>query len=156
MEENFKGSLGALEKIGSRIQLVFPIHPRTEKNAKLFGIYERLKAIPNIVLTGPSGYLDFVALMASSTLVLTDSGGLQEETTALGIPCITLRENTERPITVLEGTNTIVGCDPKLIESTALEVINGNGKTGRVPEMWDGKTAGRIADVLLEHISNGD
>ena len=84
--------------------------------AKAFGLFNRLEAIPNIVLTGPVGYLDFVALMASSTLVLTDSGGLQEETTALGIPCITLRENTERPITVTEGTNTIVGCDPKLIE----------------------------------------
>jgi UDP-N-acetylglucosamine 2-epimerase (non-hydrolysing) len=94
--------------------------------------------------------------MASSTLVLTDSGGLQEETTALGIPCITLRENTERPITVTEGTNTVVGCDPALIESTALDALAGNGKDGRIPELWDGKTAERIADVLLEHIANGD
>ena len=155
-KENFAGILGALETIGEQIQLVFPIHPRTEKMAKSFGMYEQLESIPNIVLTGPVGYLDFVALMASSTLVLTDSGGLQEETTALGIPCITLRENTERPITVTEGTNTIVGCDPALIESTALEAINGNGKAGRIPEMWDGKTAQRIADVLLKHISNGD
>ena len=155
-KENFAGILGALETIGEKIQLVFPIHPRTEKMAKSFGMYERLEAIPNIVLTGPVGYLDFVALMASSTLVLTDSGGLQEETTALGIPCITLRENTERPITVTEGTNTIVGCDPVLIEKTALESLSGQGKAGRIPELWDGKTAERIADVLLEHIRNGD
>lgn len=155
-KENFTGIIGALEKIGQEVQLVFPMHPRTEKNAKAFGIYERLKAIPNIILTGPVGYLDFVALMASSTLVLTDSGGLQEETTALGIPCITLRENTERPITVTEGTNTVVGCNPALIESTAFEALAGNGKAGRIPELWDGKTAERIADVLLEHIANGD
>ena len=155
-KENFAGIMGALEKIGQKVQLVFPMHPRTEKNAKAFGIYERLKAIPNIILTGPVGYLDFVALMASSTLVLTDSGGLQEETTALGIPCITLRENTERPITVTEGTNTVVGCNPALIESTAFDALAGNGKAGRIPELWDGKTAERIADVLLEHIANGD
>ena len=155
-KENFTVIITALEKIGQKIQLVFPMHPRTEKNAKAFGIYERLKAIPNIILTGPVGYLDFVALMASSTLVLTDSGGLQEETTALGIPCITLRENTERPITVTEGTNTVVGCNPALIESTAFEALAGNGKAGRIPELWDGKTAERIADVLLEHIANGD
>tara|TARA_B100000767_G_scaffold251445_2_gene254458 strand:+ start:532 stop:1635 length:1104 start_codon:yes stop_codon:yes gene_type:complete len=155
-KENFVGILGALETIGKEIQLVFPLHPRTEKMVKSFGMYQRLEAIPNIVLTGPVGYLDFVALMASSTVVLTDSGGLQEETTALGIPCITLRENTERPITVTEGTNTIVGCDPKLITSTALEALAGNGKAGRIPDMWDGKTAVRIADVLLKHISNGD
>ena len=155
-KEIFTGILGALENIGQQIQLVFPIHPRTEKNAKEFGIYQRLKAIPNIILTGPLGYLDFVALMASSTLVLTDSGGLQEETTALGIPCITLRENTERPITVTEGTNTVVGCDPLLIESTAFNALEGNGKVGKVPEMWDGNAAERIADVILEHIANGD
>ena len=152
----FSGILSALETIGTEIQMIFPIHPRTEKMAKSFGMYERLESIPNIILTGPVGYLDFVALMASSTLVLTDSGGLQEETTALGIPCITLRENTERPITVTEGTNTIVGCDPELITKTALQALKGEGKGGRIPEMWDGKTAERIANVLQQHIANGD
>jgi UDP-N-acetylglucosamine 2-epimerase (non-hydrolysing) len=86
--------------------------------------------------------------MSESKLALTDSGGLQEETTALGIPCLTLRENTERPITVTEGTNTIVGNDPKVIIDAALEVLDNGGKAGRIPEMWDGKTAERIADVI--------
>lgn len=155
-KENFSKIIGSLEKIGKKIQLVFPLHPRTEKNAKKFQLYERLQSISDIKLTGPVGYLDFVALMASAKLALTDSGGLQEETTALGIPCITLRENTERPITVTEGTNSIVGCNPELIERTAFQALAGHGKAGRIPELWDGKTAERIADVLLEHISSGD
>ena len=156
-EEIFAGIISALEVIGQEIQIVFPMHPRTEKMAKQFSLYERIASIPRIKITGPVGYLDFVALMSKSKLVLTDSGGLQEETTALGIPCITLRENTERPITVTEGTNTIVGCDPELIKSTALDALTTGGKSGRIPEMWDGKTAHRIADVLINYIdNNGD
>ena len=156
-KENFSGIIGALEHIGEKIQIIFPMHPRTEKMAKSFSLYERIESIPNIVITGPVGYLDFVALMASSTMALTDSGGLQEETTALGIPCITLRENTERPITVTEGTNTIVGCDPELIKKTAMDVLETGGKSGLIPDLWDGKTSQRIADVLLQYISdNGD
>jgi len=156
-EETFAGIISALEVIGQEIQIVFPMHPRTEKMAKQFSFYERIASIPKIKITGPVGYLDFVALMSKSKLVLTDSGGLQEETTALGIPCITLRENTERPITVTEGTNTIVGCDPELIKSTALDALTTGGKSGRIPEMWDGKTAHRIADVLINYIdNNGD
>jgi UDP-N-acetylglucosamine 2-epimerase (non-hydrolysing) len=156
-EEIFAGIISALEVIGQEIQIVFPMHPRTEKMAKQFSLYERIASIPKIKITGPVGYLDFVALMSNSKLVLTDSGGLQEETTALGIPCITLRENTERPITVTEGTNTIVGCDPELIKSTALDALTTGGKSGRIPDMWDGKTAHRIADVLINYIeNNGD
>jgi UDP-N-acetylglucosamine 2-epimerase (non-hydrolysing) len=156
-KENFSGIIGALEHIGEKIQIIFPMHPRTEKMAKSFSLYERIESIPNIVITGPVGYLDFVALMASSTMALTDSGGLQEETTALGIPCITLRENTERPITVTEGTNTIVGCDPELIKKTAMDVLETGGKSGLIPDLWDGKTSQRIADVLLQYIGdNGD
>jgi len=155
-KDNFSGIINALEKIGKEIQLVFPVHPRTEKMAKSFGLFERLEAIPNIILTGPIGYLDFVALMANAKLALTDSGGLQEETTALGIPCITLRENTERPITVSEGTNTIVGCEPNLIIKTAFEALEGKGKTGRIPALWDGKTSKRIADVISQFIESGD
>jgi UDP-N-acetylglucosamine 2-epimerase (non-hydrolysing) len=153
-KDNFTGIISALEHIGQFVQLVFPMHPRTEKMARSYSLFERIESIPNIVITGPVGYLDFVSLMASSTLVLTDSGGLQEETTALGIPCITLRENTERPITITEGTNTIVGCDPDLIKSTAMEVLATGGKAGRIPDLWDGKTAYRIAEVLLDYINN--
>ena len=153
-EEIFSGIISALEVIGKEIQIVFPMHPRTEKMAKQFSLYERIASISKIKITGPVGYLDFVALMSKSKLVLTDSGGLQEETTALGIPCITLRENTERPITVTEGTNTIVGCDPELIKSTALDALTTGGKSGRIPDMWDGKTAHRIADVLINYIQN--
>ena len=151
-KETFSGIISALEEIGRKIQLVFPLHPRTKNRAEEFGLVNRLESIPNIVLTGPAGYLDFVALMSESKLVLTDSGGLQEETTALGIPCLTLRENTERPITVTEGTNTIVGNNPKVIIDTAFEVLDNGGKAGRVPELWDGKTAARIADIIQRRI----
>jgi UDP-N-acetylglucosamine 2-epimerase (non-hydrolysing) len=151
--EPFSQIIDALEEIGRRIPIVFPMHPRTKNRAEEFGLFERIEKIPNIVITGPSGYLDFVALMASSILVMTDSGGLQEETTALGIPCITLRENTERPITVTEGTNTIVGNSPDRIINAAIQVLENGGKKGRIPELWDGSTAGRIADVLVEFLS---
>ena len=103
-------------------------------------------------MTGPAGYLDFVALMVESRIVLTDSGGLQEETTALGIPCLTLRENTERPVTVTEGTNTIVGNDTQVILDAANDVLDNGGKAGRIPDLWDGKTAQRIADIIEEVI----
>ena len=142
----------ALEKIGERITLVFPLHPRTKNRAEQFGLTQRLESIPNIVLTGPAGYLDFVALMAESKIVLTDSGGLQEETTALGIPCLTLRENTERPVTITEGTNTIVGNNTQVILNAANDVLDNGGKAGRIPELWDGKTAQRIADIIEEVI----
>mgnify|MGYP001158318093 FL=1 len=151
-KDAFTGIIGALEEIGSKIPLVFPLHPRTMSRAEQFGLTKRLESIPNIVLTAPAGYLDFIALMAESKLVLTDSGGLQEETTALGIPCLTLRENTERPITVTEGTNTIVGNDPQVIIDAAIEIIENGGKAGRIPELWDGKTAARIADIIEKTI----
>lgn len=149
----FSGIISALSNIGERIKIVFPIHPRTKKMAEKFGLYDKLTAIPNISITEPIGYLDFIALMSKSKLVLTDSGGLQEETTALGIPCLTLRENTERPVTVTEGTNTIVGADSDLIIQSANEVLDTGGKSGRIPDLWDGKTAERIADIILEYIN---
>ena len=151
-KESFSGIIGALEEIGNRLPLVFPLHPRTKNRAGEFGLLERLESIPNIILIGPAGYLDFVALMAESKLVLTDSGGLQEETTALGIPCLTLRENTERPITVTEGTNTIVGNDPIKIINAANDILDNGGKAGRIPDLWDGNTAVRIADIIQEVI----
>ena len=149
----------ALEVICVRTPIVFPIHPRTEKNAERFGLTQRIESIPNLIQIGPAGYLDFVALMSNSLLVLTDSGGLQEETTALGIPCITLRENTERPITVTEGSNVIVGNDTTAILSAVEDVLISGGKAGRIPDMWDGHTAERIADALLgtsAEVDNGE
>jgi UDP-N-acetylglucosamine 2-epimerase (non-hydrolysing) len=152
-KDAFMRIITALEQIGERIPLVFPLHPRTRIRAEEFGLTERLESIPNIVLTGPAGYLDFVALMAESKLVLTDSGGLQEETTALGIPCLTLRENTERPITVTEGTNTIVGNSTDIILDAANDILDNGGKAGRIPDLWDGHTAERIADIIEDTIS---
>ena len=143
----------ALESIGEKIPIVFPMHPRTKNRIEEFGLKERVESIPNIIVSGPAGYLDFVALISKSNLVLTDSGGLQEETTALGIPCLTIRENTERPITVSEGTNQVVGSDTKSIIRAAEEILTGKGKTGGIPDLWDGKTAIRIADIIVEHIS---
>jgi UDP-N-acetylglucosamine 2-epimerase (non-hydrolysing) len=144
--------IDALEEIGERITIVFPLHPRTKNRAEEFGLTERIERIPNIVMTGPAGYLDFIALMAGARLILTDSGGLQEESTALGIPCLTLRENTERPVTVTEGTNTIVGNDTQVIIEAAMDVLDTGGKSGRVPDLWDGNTAQRIANLIEEII----
>jgi len=99
-------------------------------------------------LCEPLGYLEFLGLMSQARLVLTDSGGLQEETTALGIPCLTLRENTERPVTIEEGTNTLVGVDPARIVAEARRALSGGGKAGRIPALWDGEASGRIAEVF--------
>ena len=139
--------LTALEDIGPRLPLVFPVHPRTRARIAEFGLAQRL-ATAQIQLIEPLGYLDFLRLYSGARLVLTDSGGIQEETTALGIPCLTLRENTERPITVTMGTNQIVGTDTAKIIAAAHEALNGSGKTGRIPPLWDGHTADRILDAL--------
>lgn len=141
----------ALETIHERLPVIFPIHPRTRS-----AIEERLGGRgPALQLTQPLGYLDFLRLMADARLVLTDSGGIQEETTVLGVPCLTLRENTERPITVTEGTNTIVGSDPQRIVAAALDVLETGGKIGRTPSLWDGHAADRIIDVLAAGLGRG-
>ncbi|MDF1552780.1 MAG: UDP-N-acetylglucosamine 2-epimerase (non-hydrolyzing) [Deferrisomatales bacterium] len=154
----FSGILGALAEVSRHLPLVFPIHPRTRKMAGQFGFDGPLvdldptaaPPVAGIHLTDPLGYHDFLNLWRHAKLVLTDSGGLQEETTALGIPCLTLRENTERPVTIWEGTNTLVGVDPEAIVREALCALEGRGKAGRVPELWDGKAAGRIVAALAE------
>ncbi len=148
----FTRILTALERIAKQTPLIFPAHPRTLKQVDEFGLRQRLEAIPGLLLSAPLGYLDFLALMGGSQLVLTDSGGLQEETTALGIPCLTLRENTERPITIEQGTNTIVGSDTEAIVKAAEEALAGGGKRGRIPELWDGRTADRIAEIIVQAI----
>lgn len=136
--------LGALEEVQEEIPLVFPAHPRTHK------AIEALDAPPRgLRLLPPLGYLDFLGLVAGARMVLTDSGGLQEETTILGIPCLTLRDNTERPVTVSHGTNVLVGRDPARIVAAAREVLSGRAKTPRTPRFWDGRAAERIAAALL-------
>jgi UDP-N-acetylglucosamine 2-epimerase (non-hydrolysing) len=144
----FAGLLGAIEEIQARLPVVFPVHPRTRQRIEAHGLSARVAAMRGLVLCEPLGYLDFLGLTSQSRLILTDSGGLQEESTALGIPCLTLRENTERPVTVTEGTNTVVGCDPERIIREATRVLDGGGKAGRVPELWDGKASERVAAVL--------
>ena len=140
--------LDALEQIQRELPIVFPMHPRTRKQLSAFGLDGRAAAMAGLRICEPMGYLDFLGLTAQARLVLTDSGGLQEETTALGVPCLTLRENTERPVTVTEGTNTIVGSDPARIVAEARRVLGGAGKAGRVPWLWDGKTGERVAEAL--------
>ncbi|MCU0766270.1 MAG: UDP-N-acetylglucosamine 2-epimerase (non-hydrolyzing) [Gammaproteobacteria bacterium] len=141
--------LGALREIAEQVPLVFPLHPRTRARIDGFGL-RSLVDTPRIALTEPLGYLQLLGLMASARLVLTDSGGLQEETTALGVPCLTLRENTERPITVECGTNTVVGTDPARVLDATADILATGGKRGRVPELWDGHAAERIANVLAD------
>ena len=146
--EAFEAMLLALGAIASRIPVLFPIHPRTVARAESLGLADKLKSMPGLRLLDPVGYNDFVGLIAGAKLVATDSGGIQEETTALGVPCLTLREGTERPITVTEGTNTIVGLDVAKIEAALGPILSGNGKAGRIPAGWDGKAAGRIVDAI--------
>jgi UDP-N-acetylglucosamine 2-epimerase (non-hydrolysing) len=134
-----------LRQIHRDIPLVFPVHPRTKSALQhMLGTEgSELRTIE------PQGYLDFLRLMTDAKLVLTDSGGIQEETTVLGVPCLTLRENTERPITTTHGTSTVVGSDPERIHDEVAKILAGNAKRGEVPELWDGRAAERIIDVLV-------
>jgi len=143
----FCEAVAALVGVASRIPLVWPVHPRARANIDRFGLAASLSAAA-ITLLQPQGYLEMLGLMANARVVLTDSGGIQEETTALSVPCLTMRENTERPITVEQGTNTLVGRDSALIGRCIDEILRNGGKRGRVPELWDGRTAERIAAHL--------
>jgi UDP-N-acetylglucosamine 2-epimerase (non-hydrolysing) len=145
-----RGICSALEVIQTRLPIVFPIHPRTRKNLQDFGLAGQVESMAGLISTEPLGYLDFLCLMDHARLVLTDSGGIQEETTILGVPCLTLRENTERPVTVSEGTNQVIGSSPERIVEASLAIMAGGGKAGRVPELWDGHAAERIVQVILD------
>jgi UDP-N-acetylglucosamine 2-epimerase (non-hydrolysing) len=143
-----KGLITTLSEISRRIPLVFPVHPRTQEKIKAAGLEVQGKGA--LLLTPPLTYLEILGLMSHARLVLTDSGGMQEETTALGVQCLTLRPNTERPITVLEGTNLVVGSDSERIRGAVTEILEKGGKVGRIPELWDGKAAERIKGVIVE------
>src|SRR5207237_518344 len=127
--------------------MVFPVHPRTGKMMAEQGLSSLVERFPDLRLVEPMGYLEFLALTSQARLILTDSGGLQEETTALNVPCLTLRDSTERPITVEVGSNEVVGTNPRRIRQAAERILDGYGKKGRVPERWDGQTGERIALV---------
>lgn len=140
--------LDAIDSIAKEVPVVFPVHPRTKQKITEAGI----RHDPKLLLVPPAGYLDFLCLLSKAALVLTDSGGIQEETTALGVPCLTLRENTERPITISEGTNLLVGTDPAKIVAAAKEILVSGGKSGRTPHLWDGHAAERIVETLMREV----
>ena len=150
-KEIFSGIVSSLIAIAEKLPIIFPAHPRTQSRIEEFGLSEAF-SISNIKLIDPLGYLDFMRLYSGARLVLTDSGGLQEETTVLGIPCLTLRENTERPVTIEMGTNVLVGTDPDKIKQAAFDILDNKNtnQNAKIPPLWDGKAATRICDVFSE------
>jgi len=148
---NLSQIIAAFEVIEQDLKLVFPIHPRTRNNIKDTEIGRRIESMANLILLDPVGYLDFLKLMANAAVVITDSGGIQEETTIIGVPCMTLRENTERPVTISEGTNRLVHITTEDILRKYNEIkANDFDVSGRIPKFWDGNAAKRIADILSE------
>ncbi len=154
--------LDMLNEIGRDLPVLFPVHPRTRERLDRFGLTRWVRTAWTheelvhkhacVLLAPPIGYIEFLHLMSEATFVLTDSGGIQEETTALGVPCLTLRDNTERPITVTHGTNQLAGSDPAKIIAAAKSILRGETKGGRVPDLWDGHAAERIINVLLKSL----
>lgn len=150
-EAQLSALVDLFEQIAATIPIVFPVHPRTRLHLQRLGLPGRTqKSDTRLRLLPPLGYLDFLALLQKATFVLTDSGGIQEETTVLGVPCLTLRRNTERPITVSDGTNQVVGTDLERIQQAVDNILSGESKRGQVPKLWDGKAAERIAAVVTE------
>ena len=159
-KDAFLRIINALIEISKHIPIIFPIHPRTRKQIETFGFEHYFVNLTNnrlpitnnqIYLVDPLGYLDFLNVMMHSKFVMTDSGGIQEETTVLGIPCLTLRDTTERPTTISQGTNVLVWNDTQKIVDEAFKVLDGKGKKGNRPEMWDGKASERIVNILSEY-----
>lgn len=138
-----------LEGLGRRLPTVFPVHPRTRARAEAMGVWRQWERLPGLRLTDPMGYRDFIKLVKESRFVVTDSGGIQEETTVLGVPCLTLRDNTERPVTVLRGTGELVGRNPEKIWPYVDRILKGRWKRGRIPRYWDGRAAERIVRTLM-------
>lgn len=156
VSEIFKGILDSIEFLQARLPILFPAHPRTLKRLKEFGLWERVQTMSNLKILEPLSYLQFLGLMTQARLMVTDSGGVQEETTILGVPCLTLRENTERPVTVTQGTNQILGTSPKRIISAIGQVLNSEVKVGSHPELWDGSAAKRIVSIVREELAKVD
>lgn len=151
-KQNLQKIFSVLRKISKRLKVVFPIHPRTRKMMREFGMEEVDRTVPNVILTDPLGYLDFLSLMDSAAVLITDSGGIQEETTFLQVPCLTLRENTERPVTIEIGTNQLCGSDIESVVSKSFDVVDGRGKRGSIPELWDGHAAERITEIIASRV----
>jgi len=150
VRENFVNLLDAFAEIEKELSIVFPIHPRSRKMMHQFGLDKKASKMKNLKLLDPIGYLDFMQLMRRAKLVLTDSGGIQEETTYLGIPCLTMRENTERPVTIEIGTNILIGSDTEKVVTETKKILRGDVKNGMIPELWDGRAAERIVNILVE------
>ncbi|MDQ3140786.1 MAG: UDP-N-acetylglucosamine 2-epimerase (non-hydrolyzing) [Bacteroidota bacterium] len=151
---DYKGGLqkiiGIIEALTEEVKIIFPIHPRTKDRLMHFNLFHKLGLINNLIITEPLAYLDFIRLMKHAKLIMTDSGGIQEETTFLNIPCLTFRESTERPVTITHGSNQLLKTlDPKLAIDMAKNIIKGHVKSGSIPELWDGRAAERIVNVLL-------
>ena len=136
-----------LSRLAKERTLVFPVHPRTRKNIKKYGLDKKIHK--GLIITEPLGYIEFLSLMRYAELVITDSGGIQEETTYMGVQCITVRKNTERPVTIDVGTNHLVGTIMEKVEKTAMDILGGTTKPGRIPELWDGKAARRIVEIIV-------
>jgi UDP-N-acetylglucosamine 2-epimerase (non-hydrolysing) len=149
--DTLAGILESLQALARRVPILFPVHPRTRERIRSLGFQPG----PGLALHEPLGYLDFLGLMDQATFVLTDSGGIQEETAALGVPCLTLRANTERPITLTEGTNRLLGTDPRAIVPAATALLDGDTPVPRCPALWDGHAGQRIAKVLADHVEGG-
>ena len=145
-KESLEKLVNIWDKVSHKLPLIFPAHPRTIKNAENYGLLDKMNNIDNLILTEPIGYLEFINLLSNARLVLTDSGGIQEETTYMGVPCLTVRPNTERPVTIWEGTNKLIEIDD--IQSEVDNILNGSAKKGKRPKFWDGKTAERMAEIL--------
>jgi len=152
-KENLAKLMEALGTISETEPVVFPLHPRTRKMLDEFGLSNEIARNKKMILCEPIGYLDFLCLLESSALVITDSGGIQEETTYLGVPCLTMRENTERPVTVDKGTNRLMGFEFAKVVKEAKRVFRGKSKKGKIPELWDGKASERIAKIIARTLS---
>jgi UDP-N-acetylglucosamine 2-epimerase (non-hydrolysing) len=140
----------AMRALQEHITLVFPVHPRTAQRMESFGCGRQFASLPNVKIIAPLGYVRFMRLLQDAALVLTDSGGVQEESTCLGIPCLTMRDNTERPVTLTEGTNQLIGTETDCIVERSLEILSGDAVPSRIPEKWDGHASERIVAVLLD------